>query len=55
MTIQQVLYILETAGCSSISTAAARLYISQSALSQQIHRKRNWAMIYLCEEIRGWN
>lgn len=38
MTIQQVLYILETAGCSSISTAAARLYISQSALSQQIHR-----------------
>ena len=38
MTIQQILYALETAGCGSISTAAARLYISQSALSQQIHR-----------------
>ena len=38
MTISQVLYVLEAAGCGSISTAAERLFISQSALSQQIHR-----------------
>ncbi|MBP3729543.1 MAG: LysR family transcriptional regulator [Lachnospiraceae bacterium] len=38
MTMQQILYALETAGCGSISSAAERLYISQSALSQQIHR-----------------
>lgn len=36
MTITQVTYILEVANCRSISRAAERLYISQSALSQQI-------------------
>lgn len=38
MTITQVSYILEVASCRSISRAADRLYISQSALSQQIAR-----------------
>ncbi len=36
ITITQVLYVLEVAGCLSISQAAQRLYVSQSALSQQI-------------------
>ena len=34
----QVLYVLEIADCRSISAAAARLYLSQSALSQQVQR-----------------
>ena len=33
-----VLYVLEIADCRSISAAAARLYLSQSALSQQVQR-----------------
>ena len=36
MTISQVLYVLEVASCQNISKAAERLYISQSAVSQQI-------------------
>lgn len=36
MTIVQVLYVLEVADCLSVSRAAERLYVSQSALSQQI-------------------
>ena len=36
MTIAQVLYVLEIADCRSISAAAERQFISQSALSQQI-------------------
>lgn len=38
MTIAQVLYVLEIADCHSISAAAERQFISQSALSQQIQR-----------------
>ena len=38
MTIAQVLYVLEIADCRSISAAAERQFISQSALSQQIQR-----------------
>ena len=38
MTIQQVLYVLEIASRSSVSQAAQRLYLSQSALSQQLRR-----------------
>lgn len=38
MTIAQVQYVLEVARCLNISRAAERLYISQSALSQQILR-----------------
>lgn len=38
LTIQQVLYVLEVASLRSISQAAQRLYISQSALSQQLRR-----------------
>ena len=38
MTIQQVLYALEVASLRSVSKAAQRLYISQSALSQQLRR-----------------
>ena len=38
MTMAQVLYVLEIADCRSISAAAARLYLSQSALSQQVQR-----------------
>lgn len=38
MTMQQVLYVLEVASVLSVSRAARRLYISQSALSQQIRR-----------------
>lgn len=38
MTIQQVLYVLEAASCRNISQAAERLYVSQSAVSQQIAR-----------------
>lgn len=38
MTMQQVLYFLEVASVLSVSRAARRLYISQSALSQQIRR-----------------
>lgn len=38
MTIQQVLYVLEVASLRSVSQAAQRLYISQSALSQQLRR-----------------
>ena len=36
MTLTQVLYVLEVADCGSISRAAERLYVSQSAISQQI-------------------
>ena len=36
MTITQVHYVLEVAKCKNISRAAERLFISQSALSQQI-------------------
>lgn len=36
MTITQVRYVLEVASCRSVSHAAERLYISQSALSQQL-------------------
>ena len=39
MTIAQVLYVLEIADCRSISAAAERQFISQSALSQQIQRR----------------
>ncbi|MBQ4424787.1 MAG: LysR family transcriptional regulator [Lachnospiraceae bacterium] len=38
MTVNQVLYVLEIAESRSISLAAERLYVSQSALSQQLHR-----------------
>ena len=38
MTISQVIYVLEAADSKSISLAAERLYISQSAISQQILR-----------------
>ena len=38
MTIQQILYVLEVASLRSVSQAAQRLYISQSALSQQLRR-----------------
>lgn len=38
MTIQQVVYVLEVASLRSVSQAAQRLYISQSALSQQLRR-----------------
>ncbi len=38
MTIQQVLYVLEIANRSSVSQAAQKLYLSQSALSQQLRR-----------------
>ena len=38
MTIQQVLYALEVSALQSVSRAAQRLYISQSALSQQLRR-----------------
>ena len=38
MTIQQVIYALEVSSLHSVSRAAQRLYISQSALSQQLRR-----------------
>ena len=38
MTTTQALYVLEVASCRSVSRAAQRLYISQSAISQQIQR-----------------
>ena len=38
MTIQQLLYVLEIASRSSVSQAAQKLYLSQSALSQQLRR-----------------
>lgn len=38
MTMQQVLYVLEIAARSSVSQAAQKLYLSQSALSQQLRR-----------------
>ena len=38
MTITQTLYVLETASCRNMSRAAQRLYVSQSAVSQQIAR-----------------
>ena len=38
MTIQQVLYVLEIAARNSVSQAAQKLYLSQSALSQQLRR-----------------
>ena len=38
MTIQQVLYVLEIANRCSVSQAAQKLYLSQSALSQQLRR-----------------
>ena len=41
MTITQVEYVLEVAGCKNISHAAQRLFISQPALSQQIQRLEN--------------
>ena len=36
MTTTQALYVLEVADSRSISQAARRLYVSQSAISQQI-------------------
>lgn len=38
MTIQQLLYVLEIASRGSVSQAAQKLYLSQSALSQQLRR-----------------
>lgn len=38
MTTTQALYVLEVASCRSMSRAAQRLYVSQSAISQQIAR-----------------
>ena len=38
MNIQQILYVLKVAECGSVSTASEELFISQSALSQQINR-----------------
>ena len=38
LTVTQVQYVLEVAACKNISRAAERLFISQSALSQQIRR-----------------
>jgi DNA-binding transcriptional LysR family regulator len=38
MTMQQVMYALEVASLQNVSQAAQRLYISQSALSQQLRR-----------------
>lgn len=38
MTIQQVIYVLEIASRASVSQAAQKLYLSQSALSQQLRR-----------------
>ena len=38
MTVQQVLYVLEVAKVRSVSRAAERLYLSQSALSQQLRK-----------------
>ncbi len=38
MTVQQVLYVLEAASCRNISQAAERLFVTQSAVSQQIAR-----------------
>ena len=38
MTIQQLLYVLEISSRNSVSQAAQRLYLSQSALSQQLRR-----------------
>lgn len=36
MTVTQATYVLEVASCHNISQAAERLYVSQSAISQQI-------------------
>ena len=41
MTILQTSYVLEVAYCGSISQAAERLFLSQSALSQQILKLEN--------------
>ncbi len=38
MTTTQALYVLEVASCRSMSRAADRLYVSQSAISQQIQK-----------------
>ena len=38
MTTTQALYVLEVAACRSMSQAAQRLYVSQSAISQQIQK-----------------
>ena len=38
MTTTQALYVLEVASCRSMSKAAGRLYVSQSAISQQIQK-----------------
>ena len=38
MTTTKALYVLEVAACRSMSRAAQRLYVSQSAISQQIQR-----------------
>ena len=43
MNILQLIYVLEVAKYHNVSKAAGRLYLSQSALSQQISRlKRSW-------------
>ena len=38
MTTTQALYVLEVASCRSMSQAAQRLYVTQSAISQQIQK-----------------
>ena len=48
MTIQQVLYVLEIAARNSVSQAAQKLYLSQSALSQQLRRLEEELGYSLC-------
>lgn len=54
MTVAQVLYVLEVASCQNMSRAASRLFISQSALSQQILKlERELGYSLFSRSVRG--
>ena len=56
MTTPQALYVLEVAACRSMSRAAQRLYVSQSAISQQIQKlEQELGCALFTRTAQGWS